>query len=741
MLKRIFSLLFLFTFYWTLTAQAVGSEALLRAGTTLYADPEETVVLLVTDQAERVDIHEVTETHTSVTVASQKGFVRNDALSYAVTRYVHTETEAHDAAGNVVATLTIGTAVDVFDIEGNLLLTTDGTYVSRDALGETVPEAVTRYAKEGATLSSSPDGGTMTTLEAGQTLNGFLIDGQMRFDLNGTVGYIPLSMTNRIPFKTDSQFVLTTSSYMNEDGEIVGTIVRGKQVSIYGTNGSMARLYQNGMYVYMKRDALAAKMPRYAKTGSRYAQKEASIYLDTDKKQVVGSLKRSQLVSIYGTDGLFTRVYYNGQYVFVESASLGTTEPPYLKTGQRYITKNTPVYARTMKSSKTTLSLKRGQLVYIYGTRGSYTRIFTKGNYYFVPTSVTSTKKPPRFEATGKRYSRYNEVEVYASTSIAKQVGSLKRGQLIETYGTSGYYTRIRLNGAYRYVATGYLAVSKPTAKPKVGTVFYTQFNGTPYFSADVAYGRPAGTLSRGTKLVGLRSIDADFWHVRLPSGKRVYVLNPYIAETKPKAIQPASVYTAAHYGTTKKTPFYANPNDTRPIGYLDAGRRIYPRGKSGDSYLIQYDWRPVYVKTKDIRIKRDALLKKRDNSQKERMIAVAVKHLGTPYTWGSQSPLNGGFDCSGLIHYATNQAGKIGGRTNVSGYWHSGHFKNKRTGITSGRRGDIVFFAGTYKSGPSHIGIMLDDEFFIHAGGEMLQINSIHDPMWRPYFLGYKSL
>lgn len=741
MLKRIFSLLFLFTFYWTLTAQAVGSEAMLRAGTTLYADPEETAVLLVTDQAERVDVHEVTETHTSVTVASQKGFVRNDALSYAVTRYVHKETDARDAAGNVVATLAIGTEVNVYDLEGDRLLTTDGHYVARDALGETAPKAVTRYAKEGATFSSSPEGGTMTPLEAGQTLNGFLIDGQMRVEINGAVGYIPLSMTNRIPFKTDSRFVLTTSAYMNEEGDIVGTIVRGKQVSVYGTNGSMARLYQNGAYVYMKRDALAAKMPHYAKTGSRYAQKETSIYLDTDKKQIVGSLKRSQLVSIYGTDGLFTRVYYNGHFVFVETASLGTTEPPYLKTGQRYITKNTPVYARTMKSSKTTLSLKRGQLVYIYGTRGSYTRIFTQGNYYFIPTSVTSTKKPPRFESTGMRYSRYDEVEVYASTSVAKQVGSLKRGQLIETYGTSGYYTRIRLNGAYRYVATGYLAVSKPTAKPKAGTVFYTQFNGTPYFSADVAYGRPAGTLPRGTKLVGLRSIDADFWHVRLPSGKRVYVLNPYIAETKPKAIQPASVYTAAHFGTTKKTPFYANPNDTRPIGYLDAGRRIYPRGKSGDSYLIQYDWRPVYVKTTDIRIKQDALLKKRDNSQKERMIAVAVKHLGTPYTWGSQSPLNGGFDCSGLIHYATNQAGKIGGRTNVSGYWYSGHFKNKRTGITSGRRGDIIFFAGTYKSGPSHIGIMLDDEFFIHAGGEMLQINSIHDPMWRPYFLGYKSL
>ncbi|WDH75368.1 C40 family peptidase [Exiguobacterium marinum] len=741
MLKRIFSLLLLFTFYCTLPAQAVGSDAMLRAGTTLYADPEESSILLVTDEPKRVEIQDATETHTSVTLDAQQGFVRNDDILSAVTRYVQTETDALDATGNPVATLAAGTAVDVFELEGELLLTLDGTYVARDALGETMPEAVTRYAKAGAVVLSAPDGDVIAELETGETLEGLLVGSMIQINTTDGYGYVTIDSTSTSPVKTGTQFVLTTSPYTDASGKTTGSLVRGDKTSVYGTIGDMARLFKNGAYVYMKRDVLAGKMPRYTKTGSRYALGAIDIYQDTDKKQVVGSLKRSQLVSVYGTDGDFTRIYTRDQFLFVETKSLGKTKPAPLKTGQRYITKSTPIYARTILSSKTSLSLKRGQLVSIYGTKGNYTRIFTKGNYYFIPTSVTSTKKPPRFESTETRYSRYDEVEVYASTSVVKQVGSLKRGQVVETFGTSGYYTRIRLNGAYRYVATGYLGVSRPTAKPKAGTVFYTQFNGTPYFSADVAYGRPAGTLPRGTKLVGLRSIDADFWHVRLSSGKRVYVLNPYIAETKPKAVQPASVYTAAHYGTTKKTPFYANPNDTRPIGYLDAGRRIYPRGKSGDSYLIQYDWRPVYVKTKDVRIKQDALLKKRDNSQKERLINAAVKHLGTPYTWGSQSPLNGGFDCSGLIHYATNQAGKVGGRTNVSGYWYSGHFKNKRTGITSGRRGDIVFFAGTYKSGPSHIGIMLDDEFFIHAGGEMLQINSVHDPMWRPNFLGYKSL
>ncbi|MFO7176959.1 hypothetical protein QJS77_16135, partial [Enterococcus faecium] len=81
----------------------------------------------------------------------------------------------------------------------------------------------------------------------------------------------------------------------------------------------------------------------------------------------------------------FTRIYTRGQFLFVETKSLGTTKPAPLKTGERYITKDTPVYARTVLSSKTSLSLKRGQLVTIYGTKGNYTRIFTQGNYYFIP--------------------------------------------------------------------------------------------------------------------------------------------------------------------------------------------------------------------------------------------------------------------------------------------------------------------------------------------------------------------
>jgi cell wall-associated NlpC family hydrolase len=683
MYKRVFSLLVLFSFFLVASVSAEATTRLIKVDTPLLVSMEDSDSLTVLPKGTAVTVLDRSDTHALVSVGEQTGYVPNEVLVEPVTKTVIAETDLLDEAGNAVESLSYGATVSIYDLEDEATLLRivgeTARFVQRAALADTAPPLVgeTRYVKSKADLYASP-----------------------------------------------------------RTGPVVGQLPLGQTITVFGQTNGYFRIQSGDRYRYVPARALSS---RPVKTTERYISKDTSLYADATQSTRVGTVKRGQRISIYGQVGSRSRVFTGGQYRFVQTSHTSTTKPAPLKTGQRYITKNATLYSESFKQIGT---LKRGALVNIYGTYGKYTRVFTGGQYRFVATSLTSTKKPPLYETTGKRYVKFDEVEVYqAASTSSKQVTEFNRGRLIETYGTSGHYTRVKIGTSYRFVATAYLSLNKPLPKPKVGTVFYTQLSGTPYFSNDIAYTRPAGQLARGAKLVGLRSIDDDFWQVRLASGKKVYVLNPYIAKTKPKAVAAKSVNVKAHYHTFKRTPFYANPYDTKPIGYLDSNRRVYPRSLHGDSYLIQDSWRPVYVKKQDIRMKSDPLLASRGNTQAERMIAAAAKHLGTPYTWGSQSPLNGGFDCSGLIHYATNQAGKVGGRTNVSGYWQSNHFKNRRTNISSGKRGDIIFFHGTYRNGPSHIGIMLDKETFIHAGGEMLQINSIHDPQWRPHFLGYKSL
>ena len=48
-------------------------------------------------------------------------------------------------------------------------------------------------------------------------------------------------------------------------------------------------------------------------------------------------------------------------------------------------------------------------------------------------------------------------------------------------------------------------------------------------------------------------------------------------------------------------------------------------------------------------------------------VVSEANKYLGTPYVWGGSSP--SGFDCSGLVYYALNEAGISVPRTTAQGY------------------------------------------------------------------------
>ncbi|PFV77153.1 N-acetylmuramoyl-L-alanine amidase [Bacillus sp. AFS059628] len=108
-------------------------------------------------------------------------------------------------------------------------------------------------------------------------------------------------------------------------------------------------------------------------------------------------------------------------------------------------------------------------------------------------------------------------------------------------------------------------------------------------------------------------------------------------------------------------------------------------------------------------------------------VIGKAQGYLGLPYVWGSASPSNGGFDCSGFISYIYGV-----GRQDVAGYW------NSVSKVSSPQPGDLVFFQGTYKPGPSHIGIYVGNGQMIHAGDKGIAYASLSSSYNQKHFLGY---
>lgn len=112
-------------------------------------------------------------------------------------------------------------------------------------------------------------------------------------------------------------------------------------------------------------------------------------------------------------------------------------------------------------------------------------------------------------------------------------------------------------------------------------------------------------------------------------------------------------------------------------------------------------------------------------------LITEAKKYIGVPYVWAGSTP--SGFDCSGYLNFVYAKVGISVPRT-VETIW------NATKHVSSLQAGDLVFFE-TYKTGPSHAGIYLGNNKFIHAGSSRgVEISDMENTYWKPRYLGAKT-
>lgn len=113
-------------------------------------------------------------------------------------------------------------------------------------------------------------------------------------------------------------------------------------------------------------------------------------------------------------------------------------------------------------------------------------------------------------------------------------------------------------------------------------------------------------------------------------------------------------------------------------------------------------------------------------------LIAEGKKYLGVPYVWGGSTP--NGFDCSGFLNYVFGKVGVPIPRT-VETIWSATKV------VSTPQLGDLVFFT-TYKAGPSHAGIYIGNNKFMHAGSSTgVTITDMNNPYWKARYLGAKKV
>jgi peptidoglycan DL-endopeptidase CwlO len=113
----------------------------------------------------------------------------------------------------------------------------------------------------------------------------------------------------------------------------------------------------------------------------------------------------------------------------------------------------------------------------------------------------------------------------------------------------------------------------------------------------------------------------------------------------------------------------------------------------------------------------------------------TALSLRGTPYRNGGADP--SGFDCSGFIWYVFGQHGIRVPRTVTEQY---GQGSDIDTGALEA--GDLVFFS-TQAPGPSHVGIVIGGDEFVHAPSSRgeVRVERISSMYWLSRYVGAKRV
>ena len=117
-------------------------------------------------------------------------------------------------------------------------------------------------------------------------------------------------------------------------------------------------------------------------------------------------------------------------------------------------------------------------------------------------------------------------------------------------------------------------------------------------------------------------------------------------------------------------------------------------------------------------------------------LVDQALALRGTPYRLGGEDPPTG-LDCSGLVRYVFHAEGIVLPRTVVEQFAIGMSVKGPDL-----QPGDLIFF-DTTEPGPSHVGIAVDAETFVHAPGSggVVRVERLASRYWKDRLRGIRRI
>ncbi|MBA4419285.1 MAG: hypothetical protein C0392_15480 [Syntrophus sp. (in: bacteria)] len=117
----------------------------------------------------------------------------------------------------------------------------------------------------------------------------------------------------------------------------------------------------------------------------------------------------------------------------------------------------------------------------------------------------------------------------------------------------------------------------------------------------------------------------------------------------------------------------------------------------------------------------------------RKEIIGFAKTYLGTPYKFGGNQ--TSGIDCSGFVKQVYSEFDIKLPRTAREQFQ-----EGTRIDMNSMTAGDLIFFRSDKSNDPDHVGIVIDNNKFIHAtarNGGGVRIDSLTDQYYQRTFIG----
>ena len=328
-------------------------------------------------------------------------------------------------------------------------------------------------------------------------------------------------------------------------------------------------------------------------------------------------------------------------------------------------------------------------------------------------------------------------VNVRAGHSMqTTKVGMLSPGEKVGLTGrTSQGFSEVVYNGVHRWVASRYLSTTtvkptpKPTPKPAHTTTVYTTANLNLRNSASMSTS-VATTVSRGTALTTTGRTTGIWTQVNY-HGHNLWASSTYLTTTvkptpkpTPKPAHTTTVYTTANLNLRNSASMSTSVATT-----VSRGTALTTTGRTTGIWTqVNYHGHNLWASSRYLTTTNPAPKPTptprpsvSPSSARAAIVNYAKAQVGKAYIWGGEGP--NGFDCSGLVLKAYQQAGIY-----LPHYSGSQIARGHRISLDEIQPGDLLA-----KPGGGHIAIYVGNGQIVEAANPRagVRLTSIYSSLY----------